>query len=76
MQSTKFHFSSALTPQGWQEDVTVTIGASGIIEGVAAGSKYGYKINGIAIPALANVHSHAHQRFMAGLAEKAGPGAD
>ncbi len=31
---------------------------------------------GIAIPALANVHSHAHQRFMAGLAERAGPGAD
>jgi len=76
MQSTKFHFSSALTPQGWLDDVTVSIGAGGIIESVAVNSKYSYKIKGIAVPALANVHSHAHQRFMAGLAEKAGPGAD
>src|SRR5438552_7542060 len=30
----------------------------------------------IAIPAMPNVHSHAHQRLMQGLAEKAGPGAD
>ena len=28
------------------------------------------------IPAMPNVHSHAHQRLMAGLAERAGPGAD
>ena len=76
MQSTKFHFSSALTPQGWQDDMTVTISADGLIESVAANSKYGYKIKGIAIPALANVHSHAHQRLMTGLAERAGPGGD
>ncbi len=76
MQSTKFHFSSALTPRGWQDDVTVGIGADGVIESVAANSKYGYKIKGIAIPTPANVHSHAHQRLMAGLAERAGPGAD
>ncbi len=76
MQSTKFHFSSALTPQGWQDDVTLSIGPDGVIEGVAANSKYGYKIKGIAIPAMANVHSHAHQRCMAGLAERAGPGTD
>ena len=31
---------------------------------------------GVAIPAMANVHCHAHQRLMTGLAEKAGPGAD
>jgi formimidoylglutamate deiminase len=76
MQSTKFHFSSALTPQGWQDDVTVGIGPDGVIESVTTNSKYGYKIKGIAIPALANVHSHAHQRLMTGMAERAGPGAD
>lgn len=76
MQSTKFHFSSALTAQGWQNDVTITIDPAGSIENVAANSKYGYKIKGVAIPAVANVHSHAHQRFMAGLAERAGPGTD
>ena len=65
MQSTKFHFSSALTQQGWQNDVTITIGPGGSIQSVAANSKNCYKIKGIAIPAVANVHSHAHQRFMA-----------
>ena len=34
------------------------------------------RISGIAVPAMPNVHSHAHQRFMLGLAERAGPGAD
>ena len=76
MQSTKFHFSSALTPQGWQRDVTVSVDATSTIISVAAGSRDGNHINGIAVPAVPNVHSHAHQRFMLGLAEKAGPGAD
>ena len=76
MKSTKFHFPSALTGQGWQDDVTVSVDAHGIIEQVSANSKDGSKISGIAIPAVPNVHSHAHQRFMLGLAEKAGPGAD
>ena len=76
MKSTKFHFSSALTDQGWHDDVTVTVDAAGIIATVAAGSKEGNHIKGIAVPAVPNVHSHAHQRFMLGLAERAGPGAD
>jgi formimidoylglutamate deiminase len=76
MQSTKFNFPSALTAQGWQDDVAVAVDPQGMIETVAANSTAGEKIKGIAIPALANVHSHAHQRLMAGLAERAGPGAD
>jgi len=76
MQSTNFHFSSALTAQGWQDDVTVEVDPHGNIAKVTANSKTGSKINGIAVPAVPNVHSHAHQRFMLGLAEKAGPGAD
>jgi formimidoylglutamate deiminase len=28
------------------------------------------------VPGIANVHSHAHQRAMVGLAERSGPGAD
>ena len=47
-----------------------------MIESVEAGAKGGTLIKGIAIPAIPNVHSHAHQRLMVGLAEKAGPGAD
>ena len=76
MESTKFHFGSALTGSGWQQNVTVAISAAGMIESVRAGSKEGQHIAGIAIPAVPNVHSHAHQRLMLGLAERAGPGAD
>ena len=76
MGSAKFHFRSALTPDGWAEDVTVAVDAGGMIEAVTIGSEDGERISGIAIPAMPNVHSHAHQRFMQGLAERAGPGAD
>src|SRR5574343_5717 len=77
MQSRKFHFSSALTPQGWQRDVTVTVDAGGLISHVGQGAGEGAeRLSGIAVPAMPNVHSHAHQRFMLGLAERAGPGAD
>jgi formimidoylglutamate deiminase len=72
----KFHFTSALTSSGWQKDVGVSVDQHGMIENVEAGMKGGTLITGIAIPAVPNVHSHAHQRLMAGLAERAGPGAD
>ena len=75
MESRKLHFASALTADGWQSDVTVTVGADGMIMAVAAGDG-GERVSGIAVPAMPNVHSHAHQRFMLGLAERAGPGAD
>ena len=75
MQSRKFQFDSALTPQGWQRDVTVTVDGSGMIIQLG-GADGGERVAGIAVPAMPNVHSHAHQRFMLGLAERAGPGAD
>jgi formimidoylglutamate deiminase len=77
MQSAKFHLATALTPDGWRKDVTVTVGPDGMITAVSAGAEQGAEhISGIAVPAMPNVHSHAHQRFMLGLAERAGPGAD
>ena len=77
MQSAKFHLASALTPEGWREDVTVSVGPDGMITAVTTGAEQGAeRISGIAVPAMPNVHSHAHQRFMLGLAERAGPGAD
>ncbi|MEI7597788.1 MAG: formimidoylglutamate deiminase [Aestuariivirga sp.] len=75
MQSQNFHFESVLTPEGWKRDVTVTVDAMGLITHVGPGEG-GERISGIAVPAMPNVHSHAHQRFMLGLAERAGPGAD
>lgn len=77
MQSCKFHFSDLLAADGWRRDVTVSVGPDGIIQELQNG--YGSnakRIRGIAIPAMPNVHSHAHQRLMLGLAERSGPGAD
>lgn len=70
-------FDAALTPQGWANDVRVEI-ADGVIASVVAGAPrsdppYG---GAVAIPALANLHSHAFQRGMAGLAETRGPAGD
>ncbi len=76
MTQGKFRFTSALTSSGWQKEVSVAVDQYGMIESVEAGVKGGTLIKGIAIPAVANVHSHAHQRLMVGLAERAGPGAD
>ncbi|WP_119387987.1 formimidoylglutamate deiminase [Taklimakanibacter lacteus] len=78
MKQRKLKFASALLSSGWAEDVTLTIDAHGMIEKVEAGSsdKTAKTLKGIAIPAMPNIHSHAHQRLMAGLAEVAGPGAD
>ena len=78
MDQRKLKFASALLPDGWKKDVILTIDASGMIERVEAGNGDGSvkALKGIAIPAVPNIHSHAHQRLMAGLAEVAGPGAD
>ena len=72
------HLASALLADGWQRDVTVDIGDDGRIVRVRPGSPAttAARITGHAAPGLGNVHSHAHQRAMAGLAERAGPGAD
>ncbi|MDP1702774.1 MAG: formimidoylglutamate deiminase [Aestuariivirga sp.] len=72
----KFRFTSALTSSGWQKDVAVVVDQNGMIENIETDAKDGTPIRGIAIPAAPNVHSHAHQRLMVGLAERAGPGAD
>src|SRR5215212_9162182 len=72
----KLRFPSALLPDGWAEDVTICVDEAGMIESAAPGGGEGEPIEGIAVPGMPNVHSHAHQRLMAGLAERAGPGAD
>jgi formimidoylglutamate deiminase len=67
----------ALTPEGWKSDVRVTIddGAITAVEiGVAAQERD--ERHAIVAPAAANLHSHAFQRAMAGLAEVRGKEAD
>ena len=63
--------SDALLPSGWARDVTIEWDDAGVISRVAAGSQRGAHAlaAGPALPGMANVHSHAFQRAMAGLAE-------
>ena len=74
----KLHLESALLPEGWRDDVRLTVSADGEIETVSFGEPEAgaMLVAGAVIPGVPNVHSHAHQRAMAGLAERAGPGAD
>jgi formimidoylglutamate deiminase len=76
MTERKLRFESLLLPSGWAEDVCLSIDAAGVITGVEADSKSGDPISGTAVPGMANLHSHTHQRLMQGLAERAGLGPD
>ena len=70
-------FRSALLAQGWAEDVRLTL-ADGTITAVETGVAPGPgdARGGAALPGLANLHSHAFQRALAGRAEQRGPGGD
>jgi formimidoylglutamate deiminase len=65
----------ALTANGWEQDVRVTLGSDGRIAYVETGSSPGDSPLSMLLPAPANLHSHAFQRAMAGLTERRGPDA-
>jgi formimidoylglutamate deiminase len=71
------HFESALLPDGWASDVRVGI-AGGAIASVErdVALRAGDESASVGLPGVANVHSHAFQRGMAGLTEHRGPNAD
>lgn len=74
---TAVHARQALLPEGWAADVRITF-RDGVIADVRSGeaSAPGDERAEIVVPAMPNVHSHAFQRAMAGLAERRGPGED
>lgn len=76
--SHKLSFRTALTPAGWAENVLVTVGADGLIAAVEPGAAPdgAERVGGAVLPGLPNLHSHAFQRGMAGMAEVAGPSDD
>ncbi|WP_019960140.1 formimidoylglutamate deiminase [Woodsholea maritima] len=61
---------TALTSEGWQNDVRLTFDENGVILALAANAEpaNAFKCD-ILLPALGNLHSHAFQRAMAGLTE-------
>jgi formiminoglutamate deiminase len=74
--ASKLHLETALTPEGWQRDLVVTI-EHGLIERLEpAGAPDAQRVSGVVVPGLPNLHSHAFQRAMAGLTEKRGSTAD
>ena len=70
-----FHFEQALLPDGWAADVRLSVD-QGMIDAVQAGvaAGPGDERHRVALPGLPNLHSHAFQRAMAGLAEVRGSG--
>ncbi len=75
--TTTLFFAQALLPEGWADDVRVTLDR-GVITGIEIGAVAGPKDerHGVALPGMPNLHSHAFQRGMAGLAERRGASAD
>lgn len=59
-------------PDGWHSDVTLDVDAAGRL--VEAGQTSDAVQARWVLPGMPNLHSHAFQRAMAGLAERRGPG--
>src|SRR5262245_44672305 len=68
---TSFFAADALLPEGWAKNVRIEIDSSGNFSSIQknSDSKGAQSLSGPALPGMANLHSHAFQRAMAGLAE-------
>ena len=68
------HAADALLPSGWARDVLIEWDETGLLTRVAAGEAPAQheRAAGPVLPGMSNVHSHAFQRAMAGLAEVRG----
>jgi formiminoglutamate deiminase len=72
-----YHFDHALLPSGWARDVRVDVSDGNVAKVTPNAARSGATpIAGFAIPGLPNLHCHAFQRGMAGLAERRGPAHD
>ena len=71
------HFGEALLVSGWASNVRIAV-ADGLICSATPNEppRPGDERHAIAIPGMANLHSHAFQRGMAGLAESRGASDD
>lgn len=77
LKTTSLFFLNLWLPSGWARDVRVSI-AAGLITAIEIGATPhdGDERVGCGLPGLPNLHSHAFQRGMAGLAERRGPTGD
>lgn len=75
---TTLYCAQAMLPEGWARGVLIEIDATGAIAAIRRGPPENDDIRarGPVLPGMPNLHSHAFQRAMAGLAEVSGAGAD
>jgi formimidoylglutamate deiminase len=68
----------ALLPEGWARDVHIAWDGAGTLTHVCADATVvaGMPVAEYVLPGMVNLHSHAFQRALGGLAEQAGPGPD
>ncbi len=68
------HLEQALLPQGIADDVVLTLsdGAVADVETGRSAPDGATRLAGLTLPGMPNLHSHAFQRGMAGLAERRG----
>jgi formiminoglutamate deiminase len=77
MPTGAYFFDHALLPCGWARDVRVDVADGACTRVTVDAAREGAAhISGHAIPGLPNLHCHAFQRGMAGLAERRGPAHD
>lgn len=71
---TAYFAELALLPKGWARDVRIEVAETGEIQAVTPGAVADGAecLAGPAMPGMANLHSHAFQRALAGLAEYGG----
>ena len=67
----KYFAADALLPDGWARDVCITVD-DGDFTAIEPNGAEGERLRGPVLPGMANLHSHAFQRGMAGMAEVRG----
>lgn len=80
MTARKIFAKEALLADGWRRDVLIEIEGDLIVcvtpDAGGNDAERAEQVGGAVIPGMPNLHSHAFQRAMAGLTERAGPGGD
>jgi len=71
---TRYTADRLWTPQGWTTDAVLEVDDGGMLAGITTGA--GERLGRWVLPGMPNLHSHAFQRAMAGLAERKGKSDD